>query len=116
MVRAEPAPDGVTLTTHVERLDTTRPDRAVFVSPQHHDVIARAGELLGHKPRVSVEDLVSAAAELVAVDVALDEQRAPKARKSGPPTTVAVLDRDGFRFPIPGECTAPTQSDHGQER
>ena len=109
MVRAEPAPDGVTLTTHVDQVDTKRPDRAVFVSPQHPDVIAHARERLGHKPRASVDDLVGAAAELVAMDVALDEQRAPKARKSGPPTTVAVLDDDGFRLVMPGECTARAQ-------
>jgi hypothetical protein len=109
MVRAEPAPDGVTLTTHVDQLDTKRPDRAVFVSPQHQDVIVHARERLGHKPRASVDDLVGAAAELVAMDVALDEQRAPKSRKSGPPTTVAVLDADGFRLVMPGECTTPAK-------
>ena len=106
MVRAEPAPDGVTLTTQVDRLDTSQPDRAVFVSPQHPDVIARARERLGDRRRASVEELVAAAAELVAMDIALDEQRAPQARKSGPPTAVAVLDGDGFRLVMPGECTA----------
>jgi hypothetical protein len=110
MVRAEPAPDGVTLTTHVDQLDTRRPDRAVFVSPQHQDVIARARQELGHRTRVSVDDLVGAAAELVAMDVALDEQRAPKARKSGPPTAVAVLDADGFRLVMAGECTTPART------
>jgi hypothetical protein len=106
MVRAEPAPDGVTLTTQVDRLDTTQPDRAVFVSPQHPDVIARARERLGDRRRASVAELVGAAAELVAMDIALDEQRAPQARKSGPPTAVAVLDGDGFRLEMPGECPA----------
>jgi hypothetical protein len=110
MVRAEPAPDGVTLKTHVDQLDTRRRDRAVFVSPQHEDVIARARERLGHRPRVSVDDLVGAAAELVAMDVALDEQRAPTARKSGPPTAVAVLDDSGFRLVMPGECAAALQT------
>jgi hypothetical protein len=105
MVRAEPAPDGVTLTTHVDRLDTTRVDRAVFISPQHQDVIARARER-GRRRRASTEDLVDVAAELIAMDVALDERRSPTARKSGPPVAIAVVDGRGLRYAMPGVCAA----------
>ncbi len=107
VVEAEPAADGVTLTARSEQLSTRQLDRAVFISSQHPDVIARARERLGKVRRASVNELVDAASELVALDIALDGQRATSARKSGPPIALATLDRDGLRFVTPGVCEAP---------
>jgi hypothetical protein len=108
VIHAEPAADGVTLTTHIEQLSTRQPDRAVFISSQHPDVIARARERLGKVRRASVHELVDAATELVTLDIALDAQRSAGARKSGPPIALATLDRDGLRFVTPGLCQAPS--------
>jgi hypothetical protein len=108
VLRAEPAADGVTLTTDIEQISTRQLDRAVFISSQHPDVIARARERLGHVRRASVKALVDAASELVALDIALDAQRATNARKSGPPIAVATVDRDGLLFVTPGVCEAPS--------
>lgn len=100
--------DGVMLTTHIEQLSTRQLDRAVFISSQHPDVIARARERLGKVRRASVNELVDAASELVALDIALGAQRATRARQSGPPIAMATLDRDGLRFVTPGACEAPS--------
>jgi hypothetical protein len=114
LVLAEPAPDGVTLDTKVDPLDTAGPDRAIFLSSQHQEVIERANRVMADRERASVAELVAAAGELVNLDLTLQATRAAAERKSGPPTTVAVLDRDGFRFADPGVCTpaagAPVRS------
>jgi hypothetical protein len=106
MVRAEEASGGVTLTTRVEPLDTTGPDRAVFLSTQHPDVIEQANGGL-RNGRAAVGDLVAAARRLVDRDLQLEAQRKVTQRKSGPPVVVAVLDRDGFRLAVPGVCGPP---------
>ena len=107
LVLAEPAADGVTLTTKVDPLDTLGPDRAIFLSSQHPEVIARANQTMSGQARAAVPELVAAAGELVRLDLTLEEARsAPRERRSGPPASVAVLDRDGFRFAVPGVCAA----------
>ncbi|MEO5822574.1 MAG: hypothetical protein ABIT71_18860 [Vicinamibacteraceae bacterium] len=104
LVLAEPSADGVVLTTRVEPLDTLGPDRAIFLSSQHQEVIQRANRTMGDRQEASVAELLTAASDLVALDLALEADRAPAQRKSGPPATVAVIDRDGFRFTEPGVC------------
>jgi hypothetical protein len=103
-VLAAPSADGVTLTTKVEPLDTLGPDRAIFLSSQHQEVIDRANRVMADRERASVSELVAAAGELVNLDLALEGVRAIAERKSGPPVTIAVLERDGFRFADPGVC------------
>ena len=49
LVLAEPTADGVTLTTKVDPLDTLGPDRAIFLSSQHPEVIARANRTMDGK-------------------------------------------------------------------
>ena len=100
-VLAAPTADGVTLTTKVEALDTLGPDRAIFLSSQHQEVIERANRAMADRDRATVAELVAAAGELVNLDLTLEAARAVAERKSGPPVTVAVLDRDGFRFADP---------------
>jgi len=95
---------GVTLTTKVEPLDTLGPDQAIFLSSQHQEVIEAANRSVSGKARASVEHLVTAARELVDLDLRLETGRSPAQRRSGPPTTIAVLDRDGFRFIDSGVC------------
>jgi hypothetical protein len=107
VVEAAPAPDGVTLTTRVEPVETGRRDRAVFLSPQHPEVIARADRLVGSRRRVPVAELVGAAEELMGVDLALEAKRPDAERRSGPPISIAVLDQAGFRFQTPGPCAGP---------
>jgi hypothetical protein len=107
LVLAEPAPDGVTLTTRVDPLDTGGPDRAIFLSSQHQEVIERANMAMAHRERATLPELVTAAGELVNLDLALEAARGVSERKSGPPTTVAVLDHDGFRFADAGVCAPP---------
>jgi len=104
LVLAEPAPDGVTLSTTVDPLDTAGPDRAIFLSSQHQEVIHRANRAMADRERASVSELVTEAGELVKLDLALETNRPVAERKSGPPTTVAVLDRNGFRFAELGVC------------
>jgi hypothetical protein len=108
LVLADPAPDGVTLTTRVEPLDTLGPDRAIFLSSQHQAVIERAGTTLGDRERASSDELVAAARDLVSLDLALEADRPAADRRSGPPVAIAVLDRDGFRFAATGSCPAPS--------
>jgi len=108
LVLADPAPDGVTLTTKVDPLDTLGPNQAIFLSSQHQEVIDRANRTAADRDRATVPGLVAAAGELVRLDLSLEETRAVAERKSGPPATVAVLDRDGFRFADPGVCVAGT--------
>jgi hypothetical protein len=104
VVEAAAAPDGVTLTTRVEPVETGRRDRAVFLSPQHPEVMERAAQLVGSKRRVPVAQLLSAAEELIGVDLELEARRPEAERRSGPPISVAVLDQAGFRFATPGPC------------
>jgi hypothetical protein len=106
LVLAEPAPNGVTLTTRVEPLDTQGSDRAIFLSSQHQEVIDRANGTMTGRSRASLGDLVAAAHQLVELDLGLEEARSGAQRKSGPPATVGVLDREGFRFAVPGVCGA----------
>ena len=106
LVLAEPTADGVTLTTKVDPLDTLGPDRAIFLSSQHPDVIARASQTMSGKARAAVPELVAAAGDLVRLDLSLEEGRPAADRRSGPPASVAVLDQDGFRFAVPGVCAA----------
>lgn len=106
MVLAEGATGGVTLTTRVEPLDTAGPDRAIFLSTQHPDVIEQANGGL-KTGRAAVADLIVAAERLVDLDLRLEGQRSVGQRKSGPPVVVAVLDRDGFRLAVPGVCGPP---------
>ena len=104
LVLAEPTADGVTLTTKVDPLDTRGPDRAIFLSSQHPEVIARANRTMDGKAAAAVSELVSAAGDLIRLDLTLEEGRRPADRRSGPPVSVAVLDQDGFRFAVPGVC------------
>ena len=104
LVLATPAANGVTLSTQVESLDTMGPDRAIFLSSQHQAVIERANRTMRGNATASVPALITAAGELVALDLTLEAGRAVAQRKSGPPASVAVLDRDGFRFTDPGVC------------
>lgn len=106
LVLAAPTADAVTLTTKVEPLNTLGPDRAIFLSSQHQDVIARANETTTGRTRASAAELATAARELVTLDLSLEAARPIAQRKSGPPTAVAVLDRDGFRFTDAGVCAA----------
>ena len=106
-VLAAPSANGVTLTTKVEPLDTLGPDRAIFLSSQHAQVIERANRTMSARAGASAAELVAAAGELVNLDLALEADRSPAQRKSGPPAAVAVLDRDGFRLAVAGVCTAP---------
>ena len=115
LVLAEPAPNGVTLSTRVDPLDTAGPDRAIFLSSQHQEVIDRANKAMTDRERASVSELVSAAGDLVNLDLRLEAARAAAERKSGPPVTVAVLDRDGFRFAEAGVC-APNAVGGGAPR
>jgi len=109
LVLAAPSADGVTLTTKVEPLDTMGPDRAIFLSSQHEEVIERANRTMSGRANASAAELMAAAGELVNLDLALEAQRSPAQRKSGPPTAVAILDRDGFRLAVPGVCTPPAR-------
>jgi hypothetical protein len=104
LVLADDAAAGVTLSTRVEPLDTLGPDQAIFLSSQHQEVIARANRSVSAKARASVGELVTAASDLVNLDLRLEAERHPAQRKSGPPASIAVLDRDGFRFTDPGVC------------
>jgi hypothetical protein len=104
LVLAAAATNDVTLTTKVEPLDTVGPDQAIFLSSQHQQVIEAANRSVSAKVRASVEQLLTAAAHLVNLDLRLEAERSPRERKSGPPVAIAVLDRDGFRFSDPGVC------------
>jgi hypothetical protein len=106
LVLADTAPSatGVTLTTKVEPLDTLGPDQAIFLSSQHQEVIESANRSVSAKARASVEQLTTAAGDLVNLDLRLEGERSPQRRKSGPPVSIAVLDRDGFRFTTAGVC------------
>ena len=106
LVLAEPAGDDVTLTTRVDPLDTIGPDRAIFLSAQHQEVIARANRALSGRDRASIAELLTAARDLVKLDFALEETRPAAQRRSGPPASIAVLDRDGLRFEDRGVCPA----------
>jgi hypothetical protein len=104
LVLADGGANGVTLTTKVEPLDTLGPDQAIFLSSQHQEVIEQANRSVSARARASVEHLVTAAGDLVNLDLRLEGERSPGQRKSGPPVSIAVLDRDGFRFTEPGIC------------
>ena len=104
LVLAEPTAGGVTLTTQVDPLDTRGPDRAIFLSSQHPEVIARANRAMSGKASAALPELVTAAGDLVRLDLGLEEGRRAADRRSGPPASVAVLDEDGFRFAVPGVC------------
>jgi hypothetical protein len=104
VLAAEGGERGVTLTTKVEPLDTLGPDQAIFLSSQHQEVIQAANRSVSGKARASVEALVTAARELVNLDLRLEAGQSAAQRRSGPPTTIAVLDRDGFRLTDPGVC------------
>jgi hypothetical protein len=104
LVLADGGARGVTLTTKVEPLDTLGPDQAIFLSSQHQEVIETANSSVSAQARASVEELVTAAGNLVNLDLRLEGERSPQQRKSGPPASIAVLDRDGFRFTDPGVC------------
>jgi hypothetical protein len=106
LVLADPATDGVTLTTQVDPLDTMGRAQAIFLSSQHQEVIDKANRTMAARARATVPELVAAAGELVRLDLHLEAERAVAERKSGPPATVAVLDGEGFRFVDPGVCTA----------
>jgi hypothetical protein len=106
LVLADRAGDDVTLTTRVERLDTLGPDRAIFLSAQHQEVIDRANRSMSGQARASIPELVSAARDLVKLDFALEEGRPAAQRRSGPPASIAVLDRDGLHFEDRGVCPA----------
>ena len=104
LVLAAGGEQGVTLTTKVEPLDTLGPDQAIFLSSQHQEVIEAASRSVPAKSRASVEQLVTAAGDLVTLDLRLEAEQSPALRRSGPPASIAVLDRDGFRFTDPGVC------------
>jgi hypothetical protein len=104
LVLADGSGNGVTLSTKVEPLDTLGPDRAIFLSSQHQEVIETANRSVSARPRASVEELATAASDLVNLDLRLEAERNPAQRRSGPPASIAVLDRDGFRFSDPGVC------------
>jgi len=104
LVLAAPAPDGVTLSTRVEPLDTRGHDRAIFLSSQHPEVIEEADRAMNGRPHASMPALVEAATRLVDLDLQLESGHPVAQRKSGPPITVALLDRDGFRVAVPGVC------------
>jgi hypothetical protein len=104
LVLADGGGNGVTLTTQVEPLDTLGPDQAIFLSSQHQEVIETANRSVSAKARASVAQLVTAAGDLVHLDLRLEAQRTPDQRRSGPPVSIAVLDRDGVRFTDPGVC------------
>jgi hypothetical protein len=106
LVLAAGGANGVTLTTKVEPLDTLGPDQAIFLSSQHQQVIEAASRSVSTKARARVEQLVTAAGDLVNLDVRLEGERSPRERKSGLPVAIAVLDRAGFRFTNPGVCTS----------
>lgn len=114
-VLAAGGPRGVTLTTKVEPLDTLGPDQAIFLSSQHQEVIERANRSVTAQARASVEALVTAAGDLVELDLRLEGERNPAQRRSGPPASVAVLDRDGFRFIELGACP-PVATHAGRTR
>ena len=101
LVLAEPATDGLTLSTRVEPLDTRGPDRAIFLSSQHQQVIEQADASMSGEARVTVPELIAAATTLVERDLALEQGLPVARRRSGPPVTVAVLDREGFRRAVP---------------
>ena len=104
LVLADPAGADVTLTTRVEPLDTLGPDRAIFLSAQHQEVIERANRAVSGQDRAAIPELVAAARELVNLDFTLEQRRPAAQRKSGPPASIAVLDRDGLRFADRGVC------------
>ena len=106
LVLAAPATDGVTLTTRVDPLETKGRDRAIFLSSQHPEVIEEANRSVSGSEHVSMPTLVEAATRLVDLDLQLESGRSVAQRKSGPPITVAVLDREGFRRAVPGVCAA----------
>jgi hypothetical protein len=106
LVLADPAGDDVTLTTRVEPLDTLGPARAIFLSAQHEEVIQRANRAMSGQDRAPIPELVAAARDLVQLDFALEETRPAGQRRSGPPASIAVLDRDGLRFEERGICPA----------
>ncbi len=106
LVLAAPSTDGVTLTTRVDPLDTKGLDRAIFLSSQHPEVIEEANRSVSGREHASMPALVEAATRLVDLDLQLESGRSIAQRKSGPPVTVAVLDRDGFRLAVPGVCGA----------
>ena len=108
LVLAAPATDGVTLTTRVEPLDTKGQDRAIFLSSQHPEVIEEANRSMSGREHATMPSLVQAAERLVELDLQLESARGVGQRKSGPPITVAVLDRDGFRVAVPGVCAPAT--------
>jgi hypothetical protein len=103
---ADPSGNDVTLTTKVEPLDTLGPDRAIFLSAQHQDVIQRANQAMSGQARASIPTLVTAARDLVKLDFALEQERPAAQRRSGPPASIAVLDRDGLHFEERGVCPA----------
>jgi hypothetical protein len=74
------------------------------LSSQHEEVIERANKVIADRARATGDELVAAAADLVTLDLTLEATRPVAERKSGPPATVAVLDRDGFRFVDAGVC------------
>jgi hypothetical protein len=115
LVLADGSGDGVTLSTRVEPLDTLGPDQAIFLSSQHQEVIERANRSVSARPRASVEELTTAAGDLVNLDLRLEAKRSPEQRRSGPPASIAVLDRDGFRFSDPGVC-APASGPRPADR
>jgi hypothetical protein len=94
------------LTTRVDPLDTKGRDRAIFLSSQHPEVIEEANRSVSSREHASMPALVEAATRLVDLDLQLESGRSSALRKSGPPVTVAVLDRDGFRLAVPGVCGA----------
>ncbi len=111
LVLAAAAGDDVTLTTQVDPLDTLGPDRAIFLSSQHQEVIENANRLMADRDNASVLELVSAARDLVSQDLALEAAREVTQRKSGPPVSIAVLERDGFRFVDAGVCAPASERD-----
>ena len=104
LVLADPATDGITLSTRVDALDTSGPDRAIFLSSQHQEVIEQAGASMSGQARVTVPELIVAATTLVERDIELEQGLGVARRRSGPPVAVAVLDREGFRRAVPGVC------------
>jgi hypothetical protein len=104
LVLADAAGREVTLTTQVDPLDTLGPDRAIFLSSQHQEVIRSANRLMADRDHASVSELVAAARDLVSQDLTLEAARDAAQRKSGPPVSIAVLERDGFRFVDAGVC------------
>ena len=79
-------------------------------------VIERANATMAGSPHAPVDTLVTAASELVALDLRLEAERAAPDRRSGPPVAIAVLDRAGFRFAARGVCAAPATSGQGKAR